>query len=81
MYDEVCYEKPFLKEAIVRLDFATGEDSLSSKLPPRLSSVALSRFPIAEPGKGISQELQLSGDGVKHKREEFTEWNYYGRNR
>jgi hypothetical protein len=35
MYDEICYEKPFLKEAIARIDFVAPLEELSKGLPPK----------------------------------------------
>lgn len=81
MYDNVCYRKPFLREVIARVDFSAPEPSISSKLAKSVANKALSRFPILEQRKTLAQELQVSSVEIHHKREEFTEWNYHGRER
>lgn len=81
MYDDICYEKPFLKEVIARVDFAAPVASLGTRIPHKVANAAVERFPILEQRKALAQELQISSDEIHHKREEFTEWNYHGRNR
>lgn len=81
MYEQVCYDNAYLKEVVVRVDFATPLATLGKTLPPKVGNVALKRFPVSEPRQALSQELQISSREVKHTREEFTEWNYYGRER
>ena len=81
MYDDICYDQPFLKEVIVRVDFSSPLDALASTIPPKVSNAALACFPVSEPRKALAQELQLSANAVQHRRQEFTEWNYYGRDR
>jgi uncharacterized protein (TIGR04255 family) len=81
MYESVCYREPFLKEVIVRIDFSSAVEALATTLPLKVSNAALARFPLSEPRKAIAQELQLSAKAVKRKTQEFTEWNYYGRDR
>lgn len=81
MYDDVFYKRPFLKEVIVRIDFSSSLTSLKKEITPALAAKILERFPISEPRKAFAQELQISHDEFKHKREDYTEWNYHGRNK
>jgi uncharacterized protein (TIGR04255 family) len=78
MHENVCYESPFLKEVIVRIDFASPVEALSGNIPSKIGNEALSRFPISEPRKMLTQELQFSDKKLSHRRQEFMEWNYHG---
>ncbi len=79
MHNVDTYRKPFLKEVIVRIDFSTTIIR-QNKIEPTLEKKALERFPISEPRKVLSQELQLSHDQMKHTRQDYVEWNYLGKN-
>ena len=81
MYDDICYEEPFLKEVVARVDFAASLTTLGTKIPAEVGNTAIERFPILEQRKALAQELQVSSGEIHHKREEFTEWNYHGRHR
>lgn len=81
-YTRVCYSKTFLKDVILRVDFATPLVSLAKKLPSKLSKAALARFPVAEPQKVMAQELQFSATGaVSSNSREETQWVYFGKDR
>lgn len=81
MYEETHYEKPFLKEVIVRIDYASPIPAIGKAVPLGIATAALQRFPILEERKALAQELMLSPAEIRHKREEYSEWNYYGRDR
>lgn len=81
MYEDVCYPRAFLKEVIVRVDFSSPVEALTTTLPAKVGNAALARFPVSEPRKTLAEELQLSAEAIQRKRHEATEWNYYGRNR
>ena len=81
MYDRVRYSKPFLKEVILRVDFAAPQKAFTKTLPDKVANAALLHFPIAEPVQALAQELQITPREVKQKRSEFTEWNFHGRER
>lgn len=81
MYEEVCYEKPFLKEVIVRIDYLAPIEGLERALPAKLAKVASDRFPIAEPAEGLAQELQLGAGEIHHKETRFKHWNFFGKDR
>lgn len=78
MYEDICYEKPFLKEVIVRVDLSSPIRDIGKKLPPPVASRIANRFPIVEPKKGIEEEMQFSPSEMHRKRSEFTIWNYFG---
>jgi len=81
MYQNVCYENNFLKEVIVKVDFSSPLEALRKKIPPHVGNAALTCFPISEPKKALAQKLKLSAVEITHEKQEFTEWNYYGRER
>lgn len=81
MYANVRYEKPFLKEVVVRVDFSAPIDPLGKSLPNKVAKSAVQHFPISEPRKAFSEELQFSADRIRRTRDEITEWNYHGRDR
>lgn len=81
-YTRVCYSKPFLKDVILRVDFATPLPCLAKKLPSKLSKAALASFPVAEPQKVMAQELQFSATGaVSSNSREETQWVFFGKDR
>ena len=80
-YEGVCYDKPFLKEVIVRVDFSAPIEELGRRLPPSVKDAALKAFPISEPKRVKAQELQFDKAGLRHVESELTEWNFYGRDR
>jgi uncharacterized protein (TIGR04255 family) len=81
MYENICYDRPFLKEVIARIDFAAPIGSLGTAIPQRIANTALERFPILEERKALAQEFMLSAEEIRHKRQQFSEWNYHGRDR
>jgi len=81
MFEEICYKKPFLKEVIMRVDFSAPLTQLESNLPQKVANTAVERFPISEPRKAIAEQLEVSPGGVQRKQSEFTEWNFFGRER
>lgn len=81
MYTTVCYEKPFLREVIARVDFVAPIVELEKALSPKLARALTDRFPISEPVDAIAQELQISGGEVQHKESRFKQWNFFGKER
>ena len=55
----ICYEKDFLKEVIVRVDFDSKIPSLRTALPAALRHVALEHFPLDEPQQTFAGHLDL----------------------
>jgi uncharacterized protein (TIGR04255 family) len=81
MCDEVCYEKPFLKEAIARIDFFAPLEELNKGLSAKLTKGLSNHFPISEPIEAISQQLQLSGEGIESHQTRFKQWNFFVKER
>ena len=81
MYEEICYGESSLKEVIVKADLSSPVDVLATSMPRKVGNAALACFPVSEPRKAVTQGLQLSADTLQHTRQEFTEWNYHGRER
>ena len=81
MYEQICYQKPFLKEAIARIDFVAPVEGLEKTLPPKLAKALSQYFPINEPIDAIARELQLTGDQVQQRETRFKQWNFFGKER
>jgi uncharacterized protein (TIGR04255 family) len=57
---EICYQRNYIDQAIIRLDFAVGIDKLNTSLPKDIRDTALGIFPILEPRKGIGQQFVMT---------------------
>jgi uncharacterized protein (TIGR04255 family) len=77
------YKKPFLNKVIARVDFASPEEALLKKVPPRVNARLLPAFPILEPRKAIAAKLMISGEQLKEERlgPSQTHWWYHGKHR
>jgi uncharacterized protein (TIGR04255 family) len=80
-FDNICYKRNFLTEVIARLDLVSPIESLGKDLPKAIAAESLRHFPISEPQPIQARELQVSKEEVKSKTKEFTEWNFFGRER
>jgi uncharacterized protein (TIGR04255 family) len=82
LYENVCYSKPVLKEAIVRIDFSGPVEALDKGVPSRVAKAILKHFPISEPRELVANELQFGqGAAPLLKQSQFIESNYYGKDR
>lgn len=77
----ISYKQNFLSEVIVRVDFLSPIKDLENRLPKDVSAKAKIKFPIAEPRKVLSQELQFSPQGLRNIQTEITEWHFHGKNK
>lgn len=77
----ICYKQNMLTEVIARIDLVSPLPSLASELPKDVSKAALAHFPIDEPKPAFTQEVSISAKALATRKQEFTEWNFYGRNR
>jgi uncharacterized protein (TIGR04255 family) len=77
----ICYQRNYLTDVIARIDLVSPLPSLKKELPKEISKVALAHFPINEPRPTIQQSVKMSEKELSTWREEFTEWNFHGRNR
>jgi uncharacterized protein (TIGR04255 family) len=81
-YEDICYSSPFIKEAIIRIDFPAPVLALSENLKKPITKAALSRFPIFEPQKIQAQEFKFSGDAVSEtSRKEISQSSFHGKAR
>jgi uncharacterized protein (TIGR04255 family) len=81
VYDDICYEKPFLTQVIVRIDFVAPLEAINAAPPPKIAKIASQRFPISEPAGVREQQVQVGPGGVQHSEHSFKVWNYYGKDR
>ncbi len=78
MYENICYKNPFIKEAIVRFDFPSEIPNIEKGLPSKVAQAALKFFPIFEPQKMQTHEVQLGGEEAKTKITEITNSIFHG---
>jgi uncharacterized protein (TIGR04255 family) len=81
MYEDVCYQKTFLKEVIARIDFFTPAESFEKSLSPKLVETLTSHFPINEPQDSVMHELTLDGQKVHQREIRSKQWNFFGKER
>jgi len=68
MLEPICYKKPFLREVIVRVDFATALERLEKGTPVKLLTAIVSSFPIVEPPADLAvHEVHISDASVDRK--------------
>lgn len=60
MFEDVCYQKNYIKEVICRLDFASPIMELKSTMPKPIFDVIKKYYPIAEPQDIIGTELTIN---------------------
>lgn len=81
MSEQICYNNPFLKEVIFRVDFPVPMENVESAVPSSVLREIMRAFPIAEPQTVQSQEIQFSGQTVSSNTQELKKWVYHGRER
>lgn len=76
------YNKNFITEAIIRIDFKTQILELKNSISDELDRNILRFFPQKESKNSFSEELILNPNSsvVERKKSEFKEWNYYANN-
>jgi len=80
-FDSIHYKNNFLTQVIARVDLVSPITSIVEELPKDISKVALKYFPIDEPKPAFTQEIFIGPKQLSTRKEEFTEWHFYGRNR
>lgn len=81
MYDQVCYQKSFLKQVIVKVDFASPLVEIQKGVPTKLLNTIIKTFPIIEPAEMLAHELSINGDSVQSKQTMIKQWNYFTKDR
>lgn len=81
----ICYKTNFLIEVIVRIDFLNDFPDIDKRLPTNISNAIAKWFPIPEPRKAISKQINLTGAVEQKvpltKTIEFTEWHFHSKDR
>lgn len=77
------YNKNFITEAIIRIDFSKPITELTNAISEDLDRFILGFFPQKESKNSFSEELILNPNSnvVDRKRNDFKEWNYYANDR
>lgn len=81
MHEQVCYQKSFLTEVIVKIDFASPITALEKSVPNKLTNLFVTNFPIVEPTDVIMQEVAMDGGSIRHSQTATKQWNYFGKDR
>jgi len=75
------YSKPFLKQVVIRLDFAAPVTVFSRRLPEKLTKTVLKLFPISEPKAVFGKELLITQKETKEKAFEGTIWLFHSKDK
>jgi uncharacterized protein (TIGR04255 family) len=78
--DSIQYNRNFLKQVIVRVDFLNPIPEIESALPKKIRQSVIKKFPIEEPRSTVAQKLQISPQEISARSEHFTEWRFHSRN-
>lgn len=81
MYEEVCYRKSFLKQVIVKVDFASPLSQLDKGVPKKLLDVIVDEFPIVEPNEFRNNHIMLDDAGIKTQQQTIKQWNFFSKDR
>ena len=81
MYEQVCYQKSFLKQVIAKVDFASPIEQLEKGVPNKLLNAIVNSFPIIEPTEVLAHEVSIEENSVKAKHTKSKQWNYFGKDR
>ena len=81
MYEQICYQKSFLKEVIAKIDFASPIEKLEKGVPSKLVNTIVKNFPIIEPTDVLMHELAVEGNALKSKDTTIKQWSYFSKDR
>jgi uncharacterized protein (TIGR04255 family) len=81
MHEQACYKKSFLKEVIVKIDFAIPIEKLEKSIPAKLVSSIVENFPIVEPTDIVMHEIAVEGSSIKSKGTAIKQWGYFTKDR
>lgn len=76
-----CYNKPFLKKVIARIDFSANYSLPQKGLPKKISDEILKLFPIPEPREVIAKQVQISDQGTKEIQNKQNHLFFHGKSR
>ena len=81
-YTATHYNKPFLKQVIVRVDWAVPSPEVATgPLSAAIRTAALTNFPIPESRKVKAATVTFTGTGVTSEETESTQWLFHGKER
>lgn len=75
------YRRPFLNQAIIRLDFASPLEAVAKALPKKVTGMVTRAFPIAEPEKYLAKDLRITKESTKESVSEGTKWIFHSRDK
>jgi uncharacterized protein (TIGR04255 family) len=78
---EPRYQKPFIKEAIVRVDFAPPLELDDKTVENSFAAAVQERFPNLEPRVQVGQEFVFGPDGMSQKKVKSREWQVFSESR
>lgn len=82
MYEQVCYQKSFLKQVIAKVDFVTPIEQLDKTVPEKLLDAIVKYFPIVEPPQELAHhEMIIEGDSVRSNRTTSSQLNFFSKDR
>ncbi|MDA8260837.1 MAG: TIGR04255 family protein [Betaproteobacteria bacterium] len=81
MYEQVCYQKSFLKQVIARIDLAAPIDKLDKGPPTPLLSAIIKDFSIVEPADLVVQQIAVNAASVQHSQTSTKQWNFFSKER
>jgi len=73
-----CYEKSFIKEAIVRVDFSPPIELADDFVNGPFATASSERYPLVEPHVNIGQEFEIGPGVMSQKKVEKQEWRLFG---
>jgi uncharacterized protein (TIGR04255 family) len=77
-FETIHYQRNFLKEVIVRVDFLSPLPGVDVALPPPIAEIAVRDFPIPEPREALHRQVKINRDGVASTEERFKEFQFHG---
>lgn len=75
---EPRYQKPFIKEAIIRVDFSPENQVTDGFVEGDFAAANRNRYPNVEPRVQVGQEFLFGPDGMSQKKVETREWQLFG---
>ena len=81
MYEQICYQKSYLKQVIAKVDFASPLSQIQNGVPTKLLNTIIENFSIVEPGELLNHELSIEGESFQSKQTKMKQWNYFSKDR
>ena len=81
MYEQICYQKSYLKQVIAKVDFASPLSQIQNGVPTKLLNTIIENFSIVEPGELLNHELSIEGESFQSKQTMMKQWNYFSKDR